>query len=50
MDGPRAYHIKWSQKKERQISNDIMYMWNLRNNLQIYQMSLSIEQKPTHRE
>ena len=31
MDGPRHYHTKWSQsEKERQISYDITYMWNLK--------------------
>ena len=28
MDGHRDYHSKWSQ---RQISYDITYMWNLKN-------------------
>ena len=33
MDGPRAYHTKWSKsEKERQIPYDITYMWNLKNN------------------
>ena len=32
MDGPRDYHIKWSKSdRERQISYDITYMWNLKN-------------------
>ena len=31
MDGPRDYHTKWSKSdKERQISYDIAYMWNLK--------------------
>ena len=31
MDGPRDYHIKWSKSdRERQISYDITYMWNLK--------------------
>ena len=31
MDGPRDYHTKWSKSdKERQISYDITYMWNLK--------------------
>ena len=30
MDGPRDYHTKWSKPdRERQISHDIAYMWNL---------------------
>ena len=32
MDGPRDYHTKWSKSgRERQISHDITYMWNLKN-------------------
>ena len=31
MDGPRNYHTKWSKSdRERQISYDITYMWNLK--------------------
>ena len=31
MGGPRDYHTKWSQSdRERQISYDITYMWNLK--------------------
>ena len=31
MDGPRDYHTKWSKPdRERQISYDIAYMWNLK--------------------
>ena len=31
MDGPRDYHTKWSESdRERQISYDITYMWNLK--------------------
>ena len=31
MDGPRDYHTKWSKSgRERQISYDITYMWNLK--------------------
>ena len=31
MDGPRNDHTKWSKSdRERQISCDIMYMWNLK--------------------
>ena len=30
MEGPRDYHTKWSKSdRERQISYDIAYMWNL---------------------
>ena len=32
MDGPRDYHTKRSKsERERQISYDITYMWNLKN-------------------
>ena len=32
MDGPRDYHTKWSEsERERQIPDDITYMWNLRH-------------------
>ena len=31
MDGPRDCHTKWSKSdRERQISYDITYMWNLK--------------------
>ena len=31
MDGPRDDHTKWSKSdRERQISYDIAYMWNLK--------------------
>ena len=31
MDATRAYHTKWSKsERERQISYDITYMWNLK--------------------
>ena len=31
MDGPRDYHTEWSKSdRERQISYDTMYMWNLK--------------------
>ena len=29
MEGPRNYHTKWSQVRQRQISYNITYMWNL---------------------
>ena len=33
MDGPRDYHTKWSKSdRERQVSYDIAYMWNLKKN------------------
>ena len=32
MDGPRDYHTKWSKSaRERPISYDITYRWNLKN-------------------
>ena len=32
MDGSRDYHAKWSKSdRERQISYDITYKWNLKN-------------------
>ena len=46
MDGPRDCHIEWSKSdRERQISYDIAYMWNLK----MVQMSLSTKQKLSHR-
>ena len=31
MGGPRDYHTKWSKpNRERQVSHDITYMWNLK--------------------
>ena len=34
MDGPRDYHTKWNKSdRERQISYDITYMWNIRLSL-----------------
>ena len=33
MDGPRDFHANWSKPdRERQISYDIAYMWNLKKN------------------
>ena len=33
MDGPRDDHTKWSKsERERQISYDVAYMWNLKKN------------------
>ena len=43
MDGPRDYHTKWSKSdRERQISYDITYMWNLKK---MIQMNLFTKQK-----
>ena len=43
MDGPRDCHTEWSKSdRERQISYDITYMWNLRK---IVQMNLFTKQK-----
>ena len=45
MDGPRDYHIERSKShKERQISYDITYMWNLKK----IQINLFTKQKQTH--
>ena len=36
MDGPRDYYIKWNKsEKGRQISYDIIYMWNLKEMTQM---------------
>ena len=33
MDGPRDCHTEWSKSyREREISHDIPYMWNLKRN------------------
>ena len=32
MNGPRDHHIKWS-KSDREISYDITYMWNIKNDM-----------------
>ena len=46
MDGPRGYHTKWSKSgRERQLSWDITYIWNLKNDTVI----LFTKQKLTHR-
>ena len=43
MDGPRDCHTEWSKSdRERQISYDITYMWNLKKGVQ---MNLSTKQK-----
>ena len=51
MDGPRDYHTKWSKPdRERQISYDITYMWNVKKkkdtNEFIYKTEIN---KPTDR-
>ena len=47
VDGPRDYHTKWSKSdRERQISYDITYMWNL---IKMIQMNFFTKQKQTHR-
>ena len=48
MDGPRDYHTEWCKSdQERQISYDIIYMWNL---IKMTQKKLFIKQeKKTHR-
>ena len=44
VDGPREYHTKWSKShRERQISYDITYKWNLKR------WYLFTKQKQTHR-
>ena len=41
MDGPIDYHTKWSNSnRERQISYDVTYMWNLKK---LIQMNLFVE-------
>ena len=36
MDGPRDYHIEWSKSdRERQVSYDITYMWNLQKRVKM---------------
>ena len=51
MDGLRDYHPKWSKsERERQISYDIAYMWNLkkwykRTHLQNRNRLIDIENK-----
>ena len=47
MDGPRNYHTKLSKPgRERQISYDIIYTWNIKKRIQ---MNLFTKQKQTHR-
>ena len=46
-NGPRDYHAKWSKSnRERQISYDITYMWNLKKKIQI---NLFTKQRETHK-
>ena len=48
MDRPRDYPTKLSKPdRERQISYDITYMWNLKKKM--IQMNLFTKQKETHR-
>ena len=47
MDGPRDCHTDWSKRdREKQISYDIAYMWNLKK---MVQMNLHTKQKYSHR-
>ena len=47
MDGPRDHHTKWSKsERERQISYDITYMWNLKK---VIQVNVFTKQKWIHR-
>ena len=47
MVGPRDCHTEWSKSdRERQISYDTAYMWNLKK---MIQMNLFTKQKQTHR-
>ena len=46
--GPRDDHTKWSKPdRQRQISHDITYMWNLKKKM--IQMNLLTKQKQTHK-
>ena len=48
MDGPRDYHTKWSKSdRERQISYDSTYMWNLKKKM--IKMNLFKKQKQIHK-
>ena len=47
MDGPGDCHTEWSKSdRERQVSYDIAYMWNLKK---MIQMNIFTKQKQTHR-
>ena len=47
MNGPGDYHTKWSKSdRERQISYDIAYIWNLKK---MMQTNLFTKQKQTDR-
>ena len=47
MGRPRDYHSKWRRsERERQISHDITYMWNLKYDTK----NSSMKQKQTHKE
>ena len=49
MDGPRDYYPKWSKPdRERQISYDITYMWNLKEKKKRYKWAyLQNRNRPT---
>ena len=49
MDGPGDYHTKWSKSdKERQVSYNITYLWNLKKKKKI-QGNVFTKEKQTHR-
>ena len=51
MDGPREYHTQWSKSDwEGQISYDITYMWNLKNNTDesVYKTEIDSQTYKTH--
>ena len=46
MDGPRDDHTKWSKsERERQISYDVAYMWNLKKMVPIHETDSQIQKK-----
>ena len=50
MDGSEDYHTKWSKTKERQISYNIAYKWNLKKgtNELIYKIERESQTKKTN--
>ena len=45
MDGPRDYHTKWSKSdRERQISYDVTYMWNLKYDMKVQAVKVLVTQ------
>ena len=52
MDRPKDYHAKWSKSdREKQISYDIAYMWNLKENDTnelIYKTEIDIDVENEH--